>query len=1067
MAEEDIDTSKIGRFGRRAVEKGLVTRAQLQEALRIQLDYESAGRDVPKLGTILLAKNYLTTSQVQDILSEQKEDSYNASTKKVSSLIKEYNTGDIIFKEGDKNSLDLYLIHEGTIELSMRSVQLLERCGAGAFFGITGCLLRIPRTTTAIAKTPCKVFQIPSDKASTFFKTKPEMAIKLCTVLAESLYSMKSKYVDKVLYEPEALQQEALDVLPLTKKRGGEGDHASLVPTKEQVEEDMNKNVGMQNPVNIYSRTGISTTADTAVISDEDLPVIDSSEEHELEQTQEAANVPDLESDVDVGFEEDQKEISDDAANDVEPELSEFQEEEDEEASEESSEDDELTSDLDVEEEDYVLLTHDEDHQAPSPTSQLLPSDDLEGALAVISELESPQFSAEIIKAVSDRIAIFLKIEELELQRCKIEEEQEVLDDIVKRELGRQRREVVKIPPAEALSSSLEAIITRLNPPEPEPDEEGNIPPLPEPPPPLLARAYEIAIAQKKLLIKRDESTLDTLKICSMYSVGEPLYRVLSDLEIGSDLLFGWGVYAMGLKEYREAQTPKIKELRAKINELNESKKAKSGFLGLRKKKGEALDAEIAELEKEERQRKNIMINVNRELNNIEKPMVGEFWRIYELAMQQLVVGLEGANEILIRAFLRWGMLGYSPRWIEFEKCKQILTECAQKSEEPVFNMTATHVYFADELVEFIAKGLLAPSPNEDLELNHRNSPEWKADRAWRRQINFRMQEGILSDALINLQQEVHEAREEQEKLEEALAGMELSKSKTKEHKERLNETKHSLQTCKVRCARKERLAEKVEYEMLTRNSEEQEMSAKSLIESGISFSPEQLAAHEIKCMRRNARLVAKLKEPFLPFTLRDRFKPENKCTNDKESIIASLDDIETRDPLIFKEQLVPGAKRIHRVLLRIPPVIVIAPASGILGFMMNPRAGHECGRIVLPGYFERANQCEGILWNVLSDFRYDTSKASAGVDVMNSDTLVAAYSEVRWNLRKRDKEVRQKSAIYMEENERTNWRRHYAIYMKSAFDSGKQLFYKCPELYELIINKFVDLPEGCEMLKR
>jgi hypothetical protein len=109
----------------------------------------------------------------------------------------------------------------------------------------------------------------------------------------------------------------------------------------------------------------------------------------------------------------------------------------------------------------------------------------------------------------------------------------------------------------------------------------------------------------------------------------------------------------------------------------------------------------------------------------------------------------------------------------------------------------------------------------------------------------------------------------------------------------------------------------------------------------------------------------------------------------------------------------------------------------------------------------------EEILWTTLSDFRFDTSKASAGADLMTSDTLVAKYMEVRWNLRKREREARQKAGIYMEENERTNFRRHYAIYMKSADEAGKQLFFRCPELYELIIGKFIELPAGQTVLKR
>ena len=88
-------------------------------------------------------------------------------------------------------------------------------------------------------------------------------------------------------------------------------------------------------------------------------------------------------------------------------------------------------------------------------------------------------------------------------------------------------------------------------------------------------------------------------------------------------------------------------------------------------------------------------------------------------------------------------------------------------------------------------------------------------------------------------------------------------------------------------------------------------------------------------------------------------------------------------------------------------------------------------------------------------------------MDLLNSDTLVAAYANVRWNYRKKSKEFRQKAAIYMDENERTNWRRHYALYMRSALDNGRQLFFKCPELYESIVNKYIDLPEGGEKLKR
>ena len=108
----------------------------------------------------------------------------------------------------------------------------------------------------------------------------------------------------------------------------------------------------------------------------------------------------------------------------------------------------------------------------------------------------------------------------------------------------------------------------------------------------------------------------------------------------------------------------------------------------------------------------------------------------------------------------------------------------------------------------------------------------------------------------------------------------------------------------------------------------------------------------------------------------------------------------------------------------------------------------------------------EAMLWVVFADFRYTTSKAAAGVDFLMSDTLAAAYATVRWNYRKRSKEIRDKASINNQETDRKNWRRHYILYMRSAFDGGKYLFHKCPELYDSLM-KYMDLPEGVERLRK
>jgi len=59
-------------FGRLALETGKVTLEQIQDCLKLQLEYEKAGKKVPRLGEIMAAKGYLTVEQVRDILRQQR-----------------------------------------------------------------------------------------------------------------------------------------------------------------------------------------------------------------------------------------------------------------------------------------------------------------------------------------------------------------------------------------------------------------------------------------------------------------------------------------------------------------------------------------------------------------------------------------------------------------------------------------------------------------------------------------------------------------------------------------------------------------------------------------------------------------------------------------------------------------------------------------------------------------------------------------------------------------------------------------------------------------------------------
>ncbi|MBF0196776.1 MAG: hypothetical protein HQL32_03665, partial [Planctomycetes bacterium] len=98
--------------------------------------------------------------------------------------------------------------------------------------------------------------------------------------------------------------------------------------------------------------------------------------------------------------------------------------------------------------------------------------------------------------------------------------------------------------------------------------------------------------------------------------------------------------------------------------------------------------------------------------------------------------------------------------------------------------------------------------------------------------------------------------------------------------------------------------------------------------------------------------------------------------------------------------------------------------------------------------------------------FRYDTAKENAGMDLITSDTICAAYAKVRFDYRKKSKEFREKAGIYKDMKDKENFKVHYRLYIDSMDESGKKLFFKCNEMYEAYV-KYVPLPPGKQKLSR
>ena len=68
------------RFGRIAVEKGYITKGQLLDALKIQVEEDLEGMEHRLVGTVLFSMGHLTMEQIIDVLEVIKEEQAGATS---------------------------------------------------------------------------------------------------------------------------------------------------------------------------------------------------------------------------------------------------------------------------------------------------------------------------------------------------------------------------------------------------------------------------------------------------------------------------------------------------------------------------------------------------------------------------------------------------------------------------------------------------------------------------------------------------------------------------------------------------------------------------------------------------------------------------------------------------------------------------------------------------------------------------------------------------------------------------------------------------------------------------
>ena len=1031
-----MSINRVSKFGRVALDLGFLNIKQLEECLQLQIKYQKAGKEVPRLGSVLLSKKYITSKQLETILEKQKDAKYETASASTTNILQFFPAGTYIFKESENSTDQLYLIHEGCVDF-YRADRLLESIsGKGNFFGDVAFLTSNIYTESAVTARDSKIFVIPKKEVHSFLMSRPEMGLKIAKKIAEKLH--------------EHIIGSSPHLARTTKNTGVSPFEIKATPDLQLID-----NSKEQNPSNIINDINASDTVEQKTSFSTQPTEVRAQDDQTSDELPDTNDEKFIENSVSALNNYNINDNSDKECNTVIA-LSE--------------------------------LKSDNIHE-PELVSKAVDCSEL---LTIISSFTIKSFSSEIVSAVKDVVNIFIKIDELDTERTAFVNSKSNPSEILKSEINKQRKETVRIPPMESLQNSYNRIKEILendaksenNSPESDFDSSDTNTSSDESDAysdeqksestdvkakidATIKEAYSFSIRQKELLLHRYAVLPDVIKTCVNYSSDEPFLKSLLKHNIDAQDLFGWGVYQMALEEYSATQSDKLIAIKNEREGLEANLKSLVDRLKMSKKAEEDREEHFKVLLQKEKKHKLIQSIIRREIKNIEKTIVNEFWEIYSKVSHILISELSGIDKVMAKCFLRWGLLGYSSKWLDKDRCINFITLCSSELYAPIYSISSTYTYYADEIIELTAKGYIPTSPNENLELNHRNSPEWKCDKAYKRYCYLKLQYGVLIDILKIQTDEVNSIAEKLDSSLERETSLRRLHSKTPQHKAKISAIKQEIQGYKVRSTRINNIIIRITDEMLPKIVEDIESAMSNVEKSGIKLSVSNIITHEVSTIRRCCRLVAKLKEPFLPFALRDRYKDDNDIVNSREYIKELIDEFEKKDFLIFQTNLVPSAAKKQRVLIRKSPFILIAPSCGILGFVISPRSGLENGRFTIPAYYEKSMMSKDVFTSVLADFRFDCSKADAGVDIMTSDTLVAAYATYRWNMRKKKKEVRMKAAVYLDETERLNWRRHYSQYIKSAYESGKYLFFKCPELYDVIINKFIDLPEGCEKLKR
>ena len=103
-------------------------------------------------------------------------------------LVREFKTGDVIFKEGDP-ATELFVIADGEVEIRLGN-RVLEKLGRYGIFGEMALIDAAPRSASAVAVTGAKLVAVAEKQFLFLVSNTPFFALNVMRVMARRLRAM-------------------------------------------------------------------------------------------------------------------------------------------------------------------------------------------------------------------------------------------------------------------------------------------------------------------------------------------------------------------------------------------------------------------------------------------------------------------------------------------------------------------------------------------------------------------------------------------------------------------------------------------------------------------------------------------------------------------------------------------------------------------------------------------------------------------------------------------------------------------------------------------------------------